>query len=126
VIRYSRVKEFSGMTLAICWKCGSQKVGALTLCAGCAAVPVEPVDKAVSVLLSDHYQTEAELVALAEAIRRGEPPRFDEADLERVLSVVRKEPGLPWGCTVAVWLPVVALVLLAIVVVGLYVAGVYR
>jgi hypothetical protein len=114
------------MTLAICWKCGAAKVGALTTCANCGTAPAQPTDKATSLLLSDPYREPDELMALAQEIARGAPPRFDESEFARVLEVVRNEPRMPWGCVVAVWIPIVLLLLLAIVVAWLYRAGAYR
>jgi hypothetical protein len=114
------------MTLAICWKCGSQKVGALTTCTACRAVPVRPIETATSVLLSDHYRTEDELATLAGEIKRGQPPEFDQAELERVQMLAVGAPTMPWGCTVAVWTPVVLLVLLVIAVGALFLLGAYR
>ena len=114
------------MTLAICWKCGSRKVGALTACANCGAFPVDPHDKATSLLLSDHYQDRAALDSIGESIARGEPPQFDETEFAQLLSVMREEPRMPWGCVVAVWTPIVLLALLLGFVAWLFIAGAYR
>jgi hypothetical protein len=114
------------MTLAICWKCGAQKIGALTLCAHCGAIPASSDDKAISILLSDHYRTASDLDTLGKSIAVGEAPRFDAAEVARVLSVVQDEPSLARGCTIAVWIPVVLLGLLAIAVGTLYFLGAYR
>lgn len=114
------------MTLAICWKCGAQKIGALTLCAHCGAIPASSNDKAISILFSDHYRTASDLDALGRSIAVGELPRVDAADVAWVLSVMQADPGRPRGCAVAVWVPVVLLGLLAVTVGALYILGAYR
>lgn len=114
------------MTVAICWKCGAQKLGALTVCAGCGVVPESPRDKATSILLSDHYRSLGELETLAQGIARGEEPEVDPDELENTAALVRAAPKLPWGCTVVVWIPFVVLFILVLVVGWLIVTGAYR
>ena len=70
------------MTLAICWKCGAQKVGALTWCSACNQLPTLPEDQAKSLLLSDHYRDAAELARLGEEIASGDSVGFDPTELE--------------------------------------------
>jgi len=59
------------MTKAICWQCGEFKFGAFLPCSACKSEPAEEYEIMVSLLLTDHYHTENELLSLQERIRRG-------------------------------------------------------
>ena len=57
------------MTIAICIDCGVEKKGALTPCSICGYKPETKIDKAKSMLLSDHYLSQIELKMVSEQIR---------------------------------------------------------
>ena len=59
------------MTKAVCWQCGEFKFGAFNPCPACTSEPTEEYEIMVSLLLTDHYHTENELLSLQERIRRG-------------------------------------------------------
>ena len=113
------------MTLAICWNCGTQKIGALTVCGHCGRAPTSSTDKAKSMLLSDHHQQQAELLAIGQRIAQGEPPRFDEAELEQLAAFLSIEDKPPLGCIIVTWIPIVVLVLLLIAVGVLLFSGAF-
>lgn len=113
------------MTFAICWKCGTQKVGALTACANCGLSPTSPTEKAKSLLLSDHHRDASELTRLGHEIATGKGVVFDDFELEALANFVANDPQARLGCKIAVWIPVVVLVLLAVGVLVLFYAGAY-
>ena len=110
---------------ACSWKCGANKIGALSLCGQCGAAPASQLEKATSLLLSDHLRSGEELSAMAERIAGGKPVAFPDAELAHALSTLREVPRMPLGCAVAVWIPIVLLVLLAVLVIWLAFAGAY-
>jgi len=59
------------MTKALCWQCGEFKFGAFNPCPACISEPPDEYEIMVSLLLTDHYHTENELLSLQERIRRG-------------------------------------------------------
>jgi hypothetical protein len=113
------------MTLAICWKCGSRKVGALSACSSCGAFPTVASDQAKSILLSDHYRDADELAQAGQQIASGGTVAFDDGEVERLTQAVAKVPPLPIGCQIAVWVPIVVLLLLVLVIFALFRAGAY-
>lgn len=57
------------MTDAICFKCGAEKVGALTQCGSCKTTPRAESDLALSLVLSEHLSSKTQLGVLAHEIR---------------------------------------------------------
>ena len=57
------------MTVAICFKCGTEKFGALTQCGACKATPRAKSDLALSLVLSEHHSSKTQLEVLAHEIR---------------------------------------------------------
>lgn len=78
------------MTLAICLKCGAEKIGALVTCRSCGYEPPEEEDRAKSILLSDHNLSKDELEGASERIRNGEELQFDEASIQSLAEVARE------------------------------------
>lgn len=113
------------MTFAICWTCGSQKVGALTACANCCQSPITPTEKAKSLLLSDHHRQPSELTRLGHEIAAGRAVVFDDLEIEPLANFLANDPQTGLGCRIAVWIPVAVLVLLAVAVLILFYAGAY-
>lgn len=115
------------MTIAVCWKCGSQKIGALTPCPRCSAEPRSPEEKAKSLLLSDHHRDAAELQSLGRQIEHGTAFEFDEAEVARVAAAIQSAPPKPsLGCRLLIWLPIAILLLLLAGVLALASLGAYR
>ena len=81
------------MTDAICFKCGSQKVGALTECQSCRAVPATENDLTLSLVLSEHLSTNAQLEILAHEIRNHLKLSVSEALLNQAREAL-KDPQL--------------------------------
>jgi hypothetical protein len=103
-------------------KCGSEKLGALTACHECAFVPRAPIEQARALLLSDHHNSLDELSTLADQIKRGEPIEFDDVELDAIVQQMLQDPGtlkMPFGCTIAVWAPVVIMIALLLTLAGL-------
>lgn len=57
------------MTVAVCFKCGSEKSGPLTQCGSCNVTPREKGDLALSLVLSEHLSSKMQLEVLAHEIR---------------------------------------------------------
>lgn len=57
------------MTAALCFKCGAEKIGALTQCGSCNATPRAESDLALSLVLSEHLSSKTQLRVLAHEIR---------------------------------------------------------
>ena len=50
------------MCFSICYKCGSPKKGLLTPCPQCKEIPISDDDPAISLILSTHIKSTAELL----------------------------------------------------------------
>jgi len=59
------------MASAICFKCGSVKPGALVACRDCSAQPRTNSEHAVSLALSEHLSSQAQLGQYSREIREG-------------------------------------------------------
>lgn len=79
------------MTQAICLKCGNEKHGALTPCSKCGFLPSDVVDRAKSILLSDHHVERADLKALASTIAERNEPEFPEDALNEYIVLFENE-----------------------------------
>jgi hypothetical protein len=64
-------KESVIVTIAICFKCGHFKKGALNPCENCAASPSSEEELASSIVLTDHYFNQVNLEHLATWIKDG-------------------------------------------------------
>jgi DNA-directed RNA polymerase subunit RPC12/RpoP len=74
------------VTIAVCIRCGEMKFGAWLACPNCGFQPESGVEKAKSILASDHYFTPEYLEGAAEQIKKGTPPVFSD---EQVTSLAR-------------------------------------
>jgi hypothetical protein len=64
------------MTVAVCTRCGAEKFGAFNPCKECGYAPESVIEKAQSVLLSDHHYTHLELRIIGARIGTGEPVNY--------------------------------------------------
>ena len=77
------------MTVAVCFKCGEFKHGALTPCPVCGNFPVERTDIVTSVAMTDHYMSNAELEAAGKNVKAGigiDVPQHLQQELAEALS----------------------------------------
>src|SRR5262252_6116591 len=107
------------MTAAICIRCGNFKIGALTVCTQCRLDPMtEESLVAKSLVMSDHHRTIEQLRDASAILVAGGGIPFDEAELARIKAALRELPKdalrMPLGCQVLVWLPLVAMIVLAV------------
>ena len=65
------------MALAVCIKCGEQKLGAFTECGDCGFEPARPKDKARSMFLSEHHFSVSDLDVSAARIRNKDKSIFN-------------------------------------------------
>jgi hypothetical protein len=113
------------MTMAICIRCGSEKLGGFGPCPNCGFRPTDVKDLAQSLFLTDHYHTREALIEAAQKIKGGtfavDPEvlapfiaeiKRDQNWLERIQHPERFKPGLMWR--VLPW--IVALGLVAVIV----------
>ena len=81
------------MATAICFKCGSEKSGALLACRGCSAAPRTNSEYAVSLTLSDHLSTKDQLALYSDEIRGGKKLSVPRETLVQALNAL-KDPQL--------------------------------
>jgi hypothetical protein len=109
------------MTIAICVRCGEQKLGALTPCPGCHYDPAPEPDRRIQarcLWLSDRYLQPEQLKTVGAQLKAGQPVAFDERMLDALViqlqtqhnSVLAKSQV---GCTLFVW--VLAAVMLGLI-----------
>ena len=79
------------MTLAVCFKCGSQKVGAFCPCPDCGQEPKTEDELAVSMVMTDHYFDQASLDRMSELTRRNGKPSDSVFESQgHVLKLIRR------------------------------------
>ena len=79
------------MTVAVCYKCGEFKHGALTKCDKCGTAPNNEDALAVSLVLSDHYQSKELLKKFGEYIKQtGRPPAMYPDQKAEIIKVLRQ------------------------------------
>ncbi len=103
------------MTVAVCIRCGARKHGAWTSCPACGFLPEDEVDLAKSVQLTDHYLGQSDLDGIGERIKSGEPVGYDQAHLTSLIDSIKADPVAlkgPIGCRIAVWTPIVIMLIL--------------
>jgi hypothetical protein len=81
------------MTAAVCFKCGTEKVGALFECESCGAEPKTNAELALSFVLSEHLSSKRQLVHLAHEIRNHLKLSMSEAHLAQAREAL-KDPQL--------------------------------
>lgn len=81
------------MSMAICFKCGSAKSGALTACRSCNAAPRTNTEYAVSLVLSDHLSSKDQLVQYSHELRNGNKLSVPREALAQALDAL-KDPQL--------------------------------
>ena len=69
------------MTIAICTKCGTEKLGAYSPCDSCGFTPTSNLELAESIILSDHHYTHEELRDIGEEIKSGYDFIFDPSSV---------------------------------------------
>ncbi len=77
------------MTLAICLKCGAEKLGAFTPCPRCKYMPESEDELSTSVFLTDHYQDESSLKEAGRKIAAGEPIYLDDEMVSNMSQTLR-------------------------------------
>ena len=112
------------MTLAICIRCGSEKIGALTPCSHCGFAPENDRHaQAKSLLYCDRHMTPEQLRAVGEALRGGAAPSFDEVALASLVSELERHSGAPSppiGCRIFVWSLLAVMVALLVFVITVF------
>ncbi len=77
------------MAMAICFKCGSAKSGALTACRSCNAVPRTNREYAVSLALSDHLSSKDQLAQYSHELRNGNKLSVPREALAQALEALK-------------------------------------
>lgn len=98
------------MTIAVCLKCGAQRIGALTRCAGCTYDPVTDPDRrnqAKSLWLSDHHLSPQALAAVAAQLKAGTAVAWNEPLLDTLVTQLETQQNpllkAPIGCSYVAW-----------------------
>ncbi|HDS1391584.1 TPA: hypothetical protein QEK39_001299 [Stenotrophomonas maltophilia] len=81
------------MAMAICFKCGSAKSGALVACRQCGAAPQTSSEYAVSLALSDHLSSKDQLAQYSHELRNGQKLSVPREALVQALEAL-KDPQL--------------------------------
>ena len=81
------------MGMAICFKCGSAKSGALVACRSCNAAPRANSEYAVSLALSDHLSSNNQLAQYSHELRNGQNLSVPREALVKALDAL-KDPQL--------------------------------
>lgn len=81
------------MAMAICFKCGSAKSGALVACRSCNAAPRANSEYAVSLALSDHLSSEEQLAQYSHELRNGKKLSVPREEIAQALDAL-KDPQL--------------------------------
>lgn len=81
------------MGIAICFKCGSAKSGALIACRSCNAAPRTNSEYAVSLALSDHLSSKGQLAQYSHELRNGQTPSVPREARVQALDAL-KDPQL--------------------------------
>ncbi|MBL8892817.1 MAG: hypothetical protein JNL67_22765 [Planctomycetaceae bacterium] len=82
------------MTKAVCIYCGENKLGALVPCVACKTAPDTKIDRAKSILLSDHCLSVSELNFRAVRIRNGESLEFEEEQVAAFADALMDQSSL--------------------------------
>lgn len=81
------------MGMAICFKCGSAKSGALVACRSCNAAPRANSEYAVSLALSDHLSSKEQLAQYSHELRNGKKLSVPREAIVQALDAL-KDPQL--------------------------------
>jgi len=81
------------MAMAICFKCGSAKFGALVACRSCNAAPRANSEYAVSLALSDHLSSKEQLAQYSHELRNGKKLSVPREAIVQALDAL-KDPQL--------------------------------
>jgi hypothetical protein len=79
--------------VAICFKCGAAKIGALAACRSCSAFPGTNSQQAISLALSDHLSSIEQLTQYSNELRSGKRLSVPREALVRALEAL-KDPHL--------------------------------
>jgi len=82
------------MTVAVCVKCGSLKHGAFNSCTACSFRPIQDIDLAYSLALTDHYLAQETLERISANMKSGEARPSLPPDREREFLKMVTEPQL--------------------------------
>jgi hypothetical protein len=80
------------MTIAICIKCGTEKIGALTSCPDCGFEPHDNEDRAKAMVLTDHWLPPEELGRIGVRIQSGLPVDYPEEMVEDYIRELEENP----------------------------------
>ncbi len=79
------------MTIAVCVACGARKCGAFVPCGHCGYEPQTVMDKAKSIMLSDHHFPLEELLKFQSTIEAGGQPPYDSVSLALLARPILEE-----------------------------------
>ena len=85
------------MAMAICFKCGSAKSGALIACRSCNAAPRTNSEYAVSLALSDHLSSKNQLAQYSHELRNGQKLSVPREALVQALDALKDHSF--WRCS---------------------------
>jgi len=78
------------MTMAVCFNCGEMKFGAFVDCKKCNAKPTTDDDRALSLVMTDHYFEMEALKELGARIKNGEEITLGEEEKQRIIELLHE------------------------------------
>jgi hypothetical protein len=79
------------VTVAICIKCGERKHGALTVCPRCRFDPTDTVDRAKSMIVTDHFLSVEDLHGIGERIRSGQSVTYPQDAIDEYAKLFKEQ-----------------------------------
>lgn len=79
------------MTIAVCFNCGNIKFGAFSECDKCNKIPETHKEKALSMVLTDHFHNEEKLKYFGKSISEGIIIKLEKETEERWLNFFRDQ-----------------------------------
>ncbi len=79
------------MSRSICFKCGSEKFGALTDCTNCGASPQTDQQVAISLVLCEHLSSDAQLEGYSHQIQQGHRPDIQGSTIAKAWEALQDE-----------------------------------
>ena len=77
------------MTTAVCFHCGSIKLGAFMKCPKCGYQPIKDDDMVISLAMTDHYLQEDDLKKISQAMAQGIKPNIDDEFKKDLLKTIK-------------------------------------
>ena len=82
------------MTVAVCYKCGEFKFGAFLPCKKCGTYPENEEDRALSLVITDHYFDQEKLEIISSELKSGKPAPIDPQEIKKLTEEIQQFPKI--------------------------------